>query len=139
MIPSALIPQYITVCNRTLELVKPLMDEDLSVQSMPETSSVKWHLGHVTWFYENFIHQHYEKSFRPFHEVFGKIFGSYNAYGQSVPSSSRGLFTRPSMKITWEYWRNIDLRIKAVLDSLKEDEMLSMLMLLGLQHEQQHQ
>jgi len=106
---------------------------------MPETSPVKWHLGHVTWFYENFILQHYEKSYTPFHEVFNKIFGSYNVSGQSLPDSNRGLFTRPSMKVTWKYWRDIDRRIKEVLDSSKDDEMLGMLVLLGLQHEQQHQ
>ena len=139
MTPSALIPRYLAVRNRTLELVDPLLDEDICVQSMPETSPVKWHLGHVTWFYENFILQHYEKSYTPFHEVFNKIFGSYNASGQSLPDSNRGLFTRPSMKVTWKYWRDIDRRIKEVLDSSKDDEMLGMLVLLGLQHEQQHQ
>lgn len=61
MTPSALIPRYLAVRNRTLELVDPLLDEDLCVQSMPETSPVKWHLGHVMWFYEHFILQHYEK------------------------------------------------------------------------------
>lgn len=139
MTTSALIPRYLAIRNRTLELVDPLLIEDLCVQSMPETSPVKWHLGHVTWFYENFILQHYEKSYTPFHEVFGKIFGSYNASGQSLPDSNRGFFTRPSMKVIWEYWRDIDQRIKEVLDSSKEDEMLGMLVLLGLQHEQQHQ
>lgn len=139
MTPSALIPRYLEVRNRTLELVDPLLDEDLCVQSMPETSPVKWHLGHVTWFYENFILQYYEKSYTPFHKVFSKIFGSYNASGQSLPNSNHGLFTRPSMKVTWEYWRDIDQRITGVLDSSKDDEMLGMLVLLGLQHEQQHQ
>lgn len=58
MIPSALISQYLAVRNRTLALVERLFDEDLCVQSMPEASPVKWHLGHVTWFYENFVLKH---------------------------------------------------------------------------------
>ena len=139
MTRSALITRYLAVRNRTLEIVDPLLDEDLCVQSMSETSPVKWHLGHVTWFYENFILQHYERSYAPFHEVFDKIFSSYNTFGQPTPNSNRGLFTRPSMKVTWEYWRDIDQRIKKVLNSSKDDEMLDMLVVLGLQHEQQHQ
>jgi ergothioneine biosynthesis protein EgtB len=136
---AALIPRYLAVRSRTLELVDPLLDEDLCVQSMPETSPVKWHLGHVTWFYENFILQYYEKNYTPFHEVFGKIFSSYNASGQSLPDSKRGLFTRPSIKVTSEYWHDVDQRIQQILDSSTENEMLNMLMLLGLHHEQQHQ
>ncbi len=139
MIPSALISQYLAVRNRTLALVERLFDEDLCVQSMPEASPVKWHLGHVTWFYENFVLKHYERTFKPFHEVFDTIFSSYNASGQPMPDPKRGLFIRPAMKVTWEYWRNVDQRVQEVLNSSEEDEMLCMLVTLGLQHEQQHQ
>ena len=100
MIPSALISQYLAVRNRTLALVERLFDEDLCVQSMPEASPVKWHLGHVTWFYENFVLKHYERTFKPFHEVFDTIFSSYNASGQPMPDPKRGLFIRPAMKVT---------------------------------------
>ncbi len=139
MIFSALSSRYKAVRNRTLELVNPLLDEDLCVQSMPETSPVKWHLGHVSWFYENFVLQHYERTFKPFHEVFNTIFSSYNASGEPMPDSKRGLFIRPAMKVTWEYWRNVDQRVQEVLNLSKDDERLCMLVTLGLQHEQQHQ
>ncbi|MDQ3233706.1 MAG: ergothioneine biosynthesis protein EgtB, partial [Pseudobdellovibrionaceae bacterium] len=64
---------------------------------------------------------------------------SYNASGQPLPDPKRGLFTRPPMKVTWEYWRDVDQRMEQILTSSKDNEMLSMLVILGMQHEQQHQ
>ncbi len=136
---ASLLPQYTAIRNRTLELVKPLLGEDCCVQSMSETSPVKWHLGHVAWFFEMFVLQHYEKPFKPFHGTFSTMFSSYNASGQPHPDPKRGLFTRPSLLVTGDYCRNIDERMGRLLRESAEDEMLRMLVVLGLHHEQQHQ
>lgn len=136
---SALFPKYTAIRSRTLELIEPLLDEDCCVQSMPETSPVKWHLGHVAWFFENFVLQHYEKPFKPFHEAFCTMFSSYNASGQTHPDPKRGLFTRPSLPLTRDYCRNVGERMGQVLDQSDGDEILRMLTVLGMQHEEQHQ
>lgn len=136
---SSLFPQYIAIRNRTKDLVEPLLDEDCCVQSMPETSPVKWHLGHAAWFFENFVLRHYEKPFKPFHDAFDTIFSSYNPSGQPHPHPKRGLFTRPSLSVTRDYWRNVNERMDRLLNQSTEDEMLRMLVVLGMHHEQQHQ
>lgn len=135
----SLFTKYSSIRGRTLELIEPLLDEDCCVQSMPEASPVKWHLGHAAWFFENFVLQHYEKPFKPFHEAFRTMFSSYNASGQPHPDPKRGLFTRPSLSVTRDYCRNVDERMSRVLNQFPEDEMLHMLTVLGMHHEQQHQ
>ena len=88
---SSLFDKYSAIRSRTLALIEPLIDEDCCVQSMPETSPVKWHLGHVAWFFETFVLQHYEKPFKPYHPAFGTMFSSYNKSGQTHPDPKRGL------------------------------------------------
>jgi ergothioneine biosynthesis protein EgtB len=131
--------KYSSIRDRTLSLVEPLMDEDCCVQSLPGTSPVKWHLGHVSWFFEKFVLQHYEKSFTPFHPAFLTMFSSYNKSGQTHPDPKRGLFTRPSLSLTREYRNNVNERMEQVLKRSEEDEMLRVLAVLGMHHEQQHQ
>ncbi|MBA4141998.1 MAG: ergothioneine biosynthesis protein EgtB [Nitrosospira sp.] len=139
MTSSSLFANYTSIRARTLELIEPLNGEDCCVQSMPEASPVKWHLGHIAWFFETFVLQHYEKPFKPFHQAFQTMFSSYNASGQTHPDPLRGLFTRPSLSVVRDYCRNVDERIAQVLNGKAEDKMLRMLTVLGMNHEQQHQ
>ncbi|HEU4854493.1 MAG TPA: ergothioneine biosynthesis protein EgtB [Nitrosospira sp.] len=136
---TSLFAKYSSIRDRTLSLIEPLIDEDCCVQSMSETSPVKWHLGHVSWFFEKFVLQHYEKPFTPFHPAFLTMFSSYNKSGQTHPDPKRGLFTRPSLSLTREYRNNVNERMEQVLKRSEEDEMLRMLAMLGMHHEQQHQ
>jgi ergothioneine biosynthesis protein EgtB len=139
MAPSPLFSKLTAVRSRTMALIEPLLEEDCCVQSMPEASPVKWHLGHISWFYENFVLRHYEKPFRPFHEAFFTMFSSYNASGQTHPDPKRGLFTRPSRAVTRDYCADVHERLGRVLNQQQDNQMLSMLAVLGMHHEQQHQ
>jgi ergothioneine biosynthesis protein EgtB len=139
MNPSNLYPAFIRIRNRTLYLIEPLSAEDCCVQSTSEASPVKWHLAHTAWFFENFILQHYEKPFKPFNKAFGHMFSSYNKEGQTKPDSKRGLFTRPTLEEVRQYGHNIDERMHQIMSEANEDEMLRMLTILGMNHEQQHQ
>ncbi len=52
---AALLKAFSATRTRSLDLARPLSAEDQQVQSMDDASPSKWHLGHVTWFFETFL------------------------------------------------------------------------------------
>jgi hypothetical protein len=54
---SALAESYVRIRMQTEALCRPLETEDYVIQSMPDVSPAKWHLGHTTWFFETFLLQ----------------------------------------------------------------------------------
>ncbi|KKO63992.1 Iron(II)-dependent oxidoreductase EgtB [Janthinobacterium sp. KBS0711] len=138
-----LIDHYNKVRQHSLLLAEPLSDEDCGAQSMPDASPVKWHLAHTTWFFETFILESMEAAFAPFHPAFRVLFNSYyNGVGEKHPRAQRGLLTRPGMAQVRAYRANVDARIARLLAgelARDERERLTMLLALGLEHEQQHQ
>ncbi|SFX78667.1 ergothioneine biosynthesis protein EgtB [Janthinobacterium lividum] len=138
-----LIDHYNKVRQHSLLLAEPLSDEDCGAQSMPDASPVKWHLAHTTWFFETFILESMEAAFAPFHPAFRVLFNSYyNGVGEKHPRAQRGLLTRPGMAQVCAYRANVDARIARLLAgelARDERERLTMLLALGLEHEQQHQ
>jgi ergothioneine biosynthesis protein EgtB len=137
---SELYAEYANIRNRTTALMAPLSTEDCCVHSLPDASPIKWHLGHVAWFFETFVLAPYETAFKPFHPAFPTMFSSYNKEGKTHPDPKRGLFTRPSLAVIQDYCRNVDERLHRLLHSPPDDaEMLHSLTVLGLNHEQQHQ
>ena len=51
----SLVERYQQVRAATLSLCEHLEPEDYVVQSMRDTSPTKWHLAHITWFFERFV------------------------------------------------------------------------------------
>ena len=52
---GTLVESYQTVRQATERLCSTLEIEDYGLQAMPDASPPKWHLAHVTWFFETFI------------------------------------------------------------------------------------
>ncbi|MBV8665437.1 MAG: ergothioneine biosynthesis protein EgtB [Burkholderiaceae bacterium] len=138
---NALLSRFYGVRKRTVELAKPLSEEDCCAQSMPDASPVKWHMAHTTWFFETFILERFERDFRPHNGAFRVLFNSYyNGVGDKHPRAQRGLLTRPSTDEVLAYRHNVDARMGVLLEHLQSDvPELAALVELGLQHEQQHQ
>lgn len=135
--------RYAMVRKRSLRLAEPLSDEDCGAQSMADASPIKWHLAHSTWFFETFILEPMEADFAPFHPAFRVLFNSYyNGIGEKHPRARRGLLTRPGMDQVRAYRANVDARISRLQAgrlSADASTQLAALLLLGIEHEQQHQ
>ena len=139
-IHNPLAHQYLGTRKQTEALAAPLNAEDCQLQSMPDASPTKWHLAHLTWFFETFILEKFEKNFEPFDASFRALFNSYyNGVGDKHPRAQRGLISRPSLATVLAYRAQVDERVLAVVAQLPRDENLTRLITLGLQHEQQHQ
>ncbi|CAM3311251.1 ergothioneine biosynthesis protein EgtB [Polaromonas hydrogenivorans] len=139
---SQLTQRFQTVRAQTERLIEPLSAEDCQLQSMPDASPAKWHLAHVTWFFETFVLERFEPDFKPFDAGFRVLFNSYyNGVGDKYPRPRRGLISRPSLPQVLAYRRQVNARVLELISRTDEaDRMqLAQLIKLGLQHEQQHQ
>ncbi|MFI4929678.1 MAG: ergothioneine biosynthesis protein EgtB [Burkholderiales bacterium] len=137
--PSALARRYAQVRAQSLALAEPLSEADAQVQSMPDVSPAKWHLAHVTWFFETFVLERHERGFKPWHPRYRVLFNSYyNQVGEQHPRAQRGLVSRPSLAEVKAYRAQVDQRMAALL-AASHDPLVDSLVELGLQHEQQHQ
>jgi ergothioneine biosynthesis protein EgtB len=139
-IECPLAEHYSRVRARSLELAAPLSDEDCQVQSMPDASPTKWHLAHITWFFETFILERFETDFKAFDPAYRVLFNSYyEGVGERFPRPQRGLITRPTLIEVKCFRADVDRRMLAVLAARGDDVELQQLVTLGLHHEQQHQ
>jgi ergothioneine biosynthesis protein EgtB len=135
----ALAARYAQVRAQTLALAAPLSEADAQAQSMPDASPAKWHLAHVTWFFETFVLERFEPGFRPHDAAFRVLFNSYyQGVGAQHPRPQRGLVTRPDLAAVKAYRAAVDQRMQALLRAGLPGDAAA-LVELGLQHEQQHQ
>jgi ergothioneine biosynthesis protein EgtB len=125
----------------TERLCAPLEPEDYVIQSMPDASPAKWHLAHTSWFFETFLLQPRLPGYRPFRPEFGFLFNSYyNAVGPRWPRSQRGLLSRPTVEEVYQYRAHVDAAMGDLLDRQHAaPPELEAVVMLGLNHEQQHQ
>ena len=138
--PGALSTEFARVRAASLALAAPLTAEDCQVQSMPDASPTKWHLAHVTWFFETFVLERFEPEFRAFEPAFRVLFNSYyHGVGEQHPRPQRGLITRPTLDEVKRYRAQVDERMLALLAARPDEPELIALVTLGLHHEQQHQ
>ncbi|WIA56263.1 ergothioneine biosynthesis protein EgtB [Sphingobium sp. WTD-1] len=135
---DALAERYRAVRALTQALAAPLSDADATVQSMPDASPAKWHLAHVSWFFETFVLRDHVEGYRPFDDRFAYLFNSYyEAEGPRHARPMRGMLTRPSLNEVRAYRAHVDAALLAAMPHLPEAACT--LVTLGLQHEQQHQ
>jgi ergothioneine biosynthesis protein EgtB len=122
----------------TEALCADISPEDAMLQSMPDASPVKWHLAHTTWFFETFLLAPHKRGYKTKNPAFRDLFNSYyNAVGAQPQRDRRGLFSRPSFEDVVRYREHVDREMVAFLEDASP-ELLS-LVVLGINHEQQHQ
>lgn len=136
---QSLSARYQGVRQQTLELAAPLALEDYQVQPMADASPPKWHLAHVTWFFETFILSQELQGYKPFHPRFEYLFNSYyNGVGEPYPRAKRGALSRPTVDEVLAYRRHVDEAMMKFM-AAPLPETLAAKVVLGLNHEQQHQ
>ena len=124
----------------TESLCKPLEIEDYIPQPIVDVSPAKWHIAHTTWFFEEMILKQFVPNYRVFDPDFAFLFNSYyNSIGERTPRAQRGAMSRPTVKRVFEYRKYIDDKMLEFLSGPSVSASVTDLVILGLNHEQQHQ
>jgi ergothioneine biosynthesis protein EgtB len=135
---TPILDRYLRTRARTEALTTTLSAEDMQVQSMPDVSPTKWHLGHTTWFFETFVLEP-RPGFSPVDERYRVIFNSYyEQVGAKHPRPERGLLTRPPLTEVLEYRQRVDASMSELLGAEPAPELAATVEL-GINHEEQHQ
>lgn len=136
------VSRFAEIRSRTEQIIERLSVEDQQVQSMPDVSPTKWHLAHVTWFFETFILKPHAPAYDEFDPAFNYLFNSYyEAMGPRHARPDRGLLTRPSHDEVMAYRAHVDRGVKGFVETADDASYrgAAELLELGLHHEQQHQ
>jgi len=134
-----LLNYYVSVRQHTENICSPLQTEDYVVQPVVDVSPPKWHLGHTTWFFETFILKPYFMGYQEYDPDYNFVFNSYyETVGARVIRTDRGNLSRPSVSDVYQYRAYVD---KAMADFLCAEPAAEIkeLLILGFNHEQQHQ
>ena len=139
LLTDSLLDFFLETRKHSEDLCEPLEIEDYVVQPIVDVSPPKWHLGHTTWFFEEFILKPYSKEYRIFDEDFSFVFNSYyETVGKRVVRSDRGNLSRPSVNKIYEYRAHVTEAIKQLFEAELPNEAHAVLEI-GIHHEKQHQ
>ena len=131
--------QYQEIRSYTEKLCEPLQPEDYAIQITVFASPVKWQLAHTSWFFETFILKEHLPNYQLFSSNFAFLFNSYyNNEGERVARANRGSLSRPTTDEVYAFRKYIDESMLKLLSTDLSPEIKN-LVLLGLNHEQQHQ
>ncbi len=130
---------YTEVRAYTEKLCEPLEIEDYIPQPTVDVSPPKWNVAHTTWFFEEMILKKFAPEYAEFNPNFGFLFNSYyNSIGDRTRRDNRGDLSRPTVREVFAYRKYVDEKMREFLQTdLTED--VKDLLILGLNHEQQHQ
>ncbi len=139
IITDNLITSFLRTRSDTEEICAPLQIEDYVIQPIVDVSPPKWHLGHTTWFFEEFILSKYVSGFERFHPEYAYVFNSYyESVGKRVIRTDRGNLSRPTVSEVYEYRDYITSHLQTFLEE-NDDPKIRALVEIGIHHEKQHQ
>ncbi|MGO3182735.1 MAG: ergothioneine biosynthesis protein EgtB [Aequorivita sp.] len=139
IITDTLVSLFTETRQHTENICKPLEIEDYVVQPIVDVSPPKWHLGHTSWFFEEFILKPHKPGYKIFHEDFAFVFNSYyENVGKRVIRNDRGNLSRPGVAKVYDYRHYVTDEMKDFLSEGISDEIKEIL-LIGIHHEKQHQ
>ncbi|MEP6260146.1 MAG: ergothioneine biosynthesis protein EgtB [Gillisia sp.] len=126
--------------EETEKICSYLETEDYVVQPVVDVSPPKWHLGHTTWFFEEFVLKKYNKDYKLFDKNSAYVFNSYyESVGEKVVRTDRGNLSRPTVSWVYEYRRYVTSAIQDFFQTRQFDRELIEVIEIGCHHEKQHQ
>ena len=130
---------FLETRHTTENICKPLEIEDYVVQPIVDVSPPKWHLGHSTWFFEEFILKSFKDNYECFNDSYGFVFNSYyESFGKRVVRTNRGNLSRPTVNDIYKYRHYITKQMELLLQDNDSEELIE-LVEIGIHHEKQHQ
>ena len=124
------------------QLCTPLCNEDYVIQSMEDVSPPKWHLAHVSWFFETFLLKPFLRGYVPLDEQYDHLFNSYyETHSHPFPRPRRGVLSRPTVEDVYRYRHYVDEAMGLLLSNppAQHSRTIAERTCLGIHHEQQHQ
>jgi len=139
IVTDSLLTSFLKTRSDTEEICAPLETEDYVIQPIVDVSPPKWHLGHTTWFFEEFILSKYDTNYKRFHPEYAYVFNSYyESVGKRVIRTNRGNLSRPTVSQVYQYRDYVTSHLQAFLEE-NFDEKINELVEIGIHHEKQHQ
>lgn len=136
---DTLLDFFLETRQHSEDICQPLEIEDYVVQPVVDVSPPKWHLGHTTWFFEEFILKPHAENYRLFDEDFAFVFNSYyESVGKRVVRADRGNLSRPSVQQVYEYRHYVTEAVRQFFETEQSREVCELLEI-GIHHEKQHQ
>ena len=138
-VTATLADRLLSTRSHSEALCQPLQTEDYVVQPIEDVSPPKWHLGHTTWFFEEFVLKPFVPGYSVFHDDYAFVFNSYyESLGERVIRANRGNLSRPSVQGVYKYRRHVTEKLMEFLEGEVPAEACD-LVEVGIHHEQQHQ
>lgn len=126
--------------SRTEALCAPLKTEDYVVQPVVDVSPPKWHLGHTTWFFEEFVLKDHYPDYQVHDPRYAYVFNSYyESAGEKVIRSDRGNLSRPTVEAIYNYRKHVTEHMLSLLREKDLTDSVRKVVELGCHHEKQHQ
>ncbi|GLB49015.1 ergothioneine biosynthesis protein EgtB [Neptunitalea lumnitzerae] len=140
VLTDTLLELFLETRSTSEQICAPLETEDYVVQPVADVSPPKWHLGHTTWFFEEFILKPYTPGYKLFDESFSFVFNSYyETVGKRVVRANRGNLSRPSVTKIYEYRNYVTNAISVFWQKGRIDKEIAAVLEIGIHHEKQHQ
>ena len=139
---QALDKYFLSVRQQSDSLCRCLQYDDFNIQTMPDVSPTKWHLAHVSWFFETFLLIPFLDRYQPFHPQFGYLFNSYyETVGTFHPRHKRGILSRPTVEDVFKYRSYVNRHMCQLLEKVDHQHYteIEFRTVVGINHEQQHQ
>lgn len=137
-----LLARFRRVRQASMDMCRPLDAEVFRIQPSEEVSPPWWNLGHTSWFFVRNVLQPFGSAREPQDDDFDSVLNSYYAsLGERIARARRGVLTRPTTDEIFAYRASVDRRVEELAMSIDDGRWpeLAFLLMVGTNHEQQHQ